>query len=59
MHSLKDATISTNGVKRNACRISVGKPERQRPLGRPRWRGVDNIKIDLRKIVWDDMHWIV
>jgi hypothetical protein len=28
------------------------------PLGRPRHRWVDNIKIDLRKIVWDAMYWI-
>jgi hypothetical protein len=34
--------------KRNAYRILVGKPEGKRPLGRPRCRSVDNIKIDLR-----------
>jgi hypothetical protein len=37
------------GEKRNACRILVGKPEGKRPLGRPRRRWVDNIKIDLRE----------
>jgi hypothetical protein len=42
-------------AKRNAIRILVGKPEGKRPLGRPRRRWVDNIKIDLREIVWDDM----
>jgi hypothetical protein len=36
---------STNGAKRNAYRILVGKP-----LGRPRRRWVDNIKMDLREI---------
>jgi hypothetical protein len=36
----------------------VGKPEGKRPLGRPRRRWVDNIKIDLREIGWDDMDWI-
>jgi hypothetical protein len=36
------------GEKRNAYRILVGKPEVKRPLGRPRRRWVDNIKIDLR-----------
>jgi hypothetical protein len=36
--------------KRNAYRILVGKPEGKRPLGRPRLRWVDNIKIDLREI---------
>jgi hypothetical protein len=46
---------STNGEKRNACRILVGKPEGKRPLGRPgRW-WVDNIKMDLREIGWDGM----
>jgi hypothetical protein len=33
----------------------VGKPEGKRPLGRPRRKRVDNIKIDLREIVWDGM----
>jgi hypothetical protein len=32
------------GEKRNAYKILVGKPEGKRPLGRPRWRWVDNIK---------------
>jgi hypothetical protein len=35
----------------------VGKPEGKRPLGRPRHRWVDNIKIDLREIELDDMGW--
>jgi hypothetical protein len=38
-----------------ACRIVVGKPEGKRPLGRPRRRWVDNIKMDLREIVWSCM----
>jgi hypothetical protein len=37
---------------RNAYRILVGKPERKRPLGRPRHRWMDNIKIDLREMGW-------
>jgi hypothetical protein len=49
---------STNGEKRNAYRILVGKPEGQRPLGRPRCRWVDNIKMDLRGIGWDGVNWI-
>jgi hypothetical protein len=44
--------------KRNACRILVGKPEGKRPLGRPKRRWVDNIKMDLREIEWDGMDWI-
>jgi hypothetical protein len=48
---------STNGAKRNAYRILVGKPEEKRPLGRPRRRWVNNIKMDLREI-WDGVDWI-
>jgi hypothetical protein len=44
--------------KRNAYRILVGKPEGMRPLGRPRRRWADNIKMDLRDIGWDGMDWI-
>jgi hypothetical protein len=44
--------------KMNACRILVGKPEGKRPLGRPRRRWLDNIKMDLRVIGWDGMDWI-
>jgi hypothetical protein len=36
----------------------VGKPEGKRPLGRPRRRWVDNIRMDLREIGWDGMDWI-
>jgi hypothetical protein len=39
-------------------RILVGKPEAKRPLGRPRRRWVDNIKMDLREIGWDGMDWM-
>jgi hypothetical protein len=50
--------VARLGTKRNAYRILVGKPEGKRPLGTPRHRWVDNIKIDLRGIVWDCMVWI-
>jgi hypothetical protein len=40
------------GEKRIAYRILVGKPEGKRPLVRPRRRWEDNIKMDLREIVW-------
>jgi hypothetical protein len=36
----------------------VGKLGGKRPLGRPRRKWVDNSKIDLRKIRWDDRNWI-
>jgi hypothetical protein len=44
--------------KRNAYRILVGKSEGKRPLGKPRRRWMDNIKLDLRDIGWDRMDWI-
>jgi hypothetical protein len=43
------------GQKRDAYRILMGKPEGRRPLGRPRRRWVDNIKMDLGEIGWDDI----
>jgi hypothetical protein len=45
--------VARIGEKRNAYRILVGKPEGRRPLGRPRCRWVDNVKMDLREIGWD------
>jgi hypothetical protein len=48
----------TNGEKRNAYRLLVGKPEGKRPLGRPRRRWVDNIKMDLGEVGWGDVDWI-
>jgi hypothetical protein len=47
-----------NGEKMYSYRILVGKPEGNRPLGRPRRRWVDNIKMDLREIGWDGVVWI-
>jgi hypothetical protein len=44
--------------KRNACRLLVGKPEGKRPLGRPRSRWVDNIRMDLGEVGWGDVDWI-
>jgi hypothetical protein len=41
--------------KRNAYGILVGNPEGKRPLGRPRHRWVDNIKMDLREIGLDGL----
>ena len=43
---------------RNAYRIFVGKPEGKRPLGRPRCRWEDNIKMDLREASCDTGNWI-
>jgi hypothetical protein len=49
---------STNGEKRNACRILVGKQEGKRPLGKPIRRWMNNIKIDIREIGWGGIDWI-
>jgi hypothetical protein len=38
------------GEKRNTYRLLVGKPERKKPLGRPRPRWVDDIKMDLGEV---------
>jgi hypothetical protein len=53
-----DRACSTNGGKRNACMILVGKPEGERPLGRPSRRWMDNIKINLIDVGCDGMYWI-
>jgi hypothetical protein len=46
------------GEARNAYRIFVGEPEGKRPLGRPRRRWVNNIKMDLTEIGWGGIDWI-
>jgi hypothetical protein len=46
------------GEKRNAYRLLAGKPEGKRPLGRPRRRWVDNIRMDLGEVGWGDVDWI-
>jgi hypothetical protein len=43
--------------KRNAYRLLVGKLEGKRPLGRPRRRWVDNIRMDLGEERWDGVMW--
>jgi hypothetical protein len=44
--------------KRNMCRLLVGKPEGKRPLGTPRCRWIDSIKMDLSEIRLGDVDWI-
>jgi hypothetical protein len=44
--------VARMGVGRNVYRVLVGKPEGRRPLGRPRRRWKDGIKMDLREIGW-------
>jgi hypothetical protein len=50
--------VARMGEKRNAYRLLVGKAEGKRPLGRPRCRWVDNIRIDLGEVGWGDVDWI-
>jgi hypothetical protein len=50
--------VARIGAKGNACRILVGKPEGKRPLGRPRRRWEDNIKMNLRELGCSGMDWI-
>jgi hypothetical protein len=44
--------------KRTAYRLLVGKPEGKRPLGRPRCRWVDNVRMYLGEVGWGDVDWI-
>jgi hypothetical protein len=46
------------GEGRGVYRVLVGRPEGKRPLGRPRRRWEDNIKMDLREIGIDWVNWI-
>jgi hypothetical protein len=46
------------GEVRGAYNILVGRPEGRRPLGRPRCRWEDNIKVDLREIGFGGVDWI-
>jgi len=46
------------GEKRGVFRVLVGKPEGKRPLGRPRRRWKNNIKMDLREVGCGGMDWI-
>jgi hypothetical protein len=49
---------STTGEKRNAYMILVGKSEGKRPLGRSTHCWVNNIKMDVREVIWGGMDWI-
>jgi hypothetical protein len=53
-----DGPCSTNGEKRNAYRLLVGKPQGKRPVGISRRRLVDNIRMDLGEVGLGDVDWI-
>jgi hypothetical protein len=50
--------VARMGEKGNSYRLLVGKPEGRRPLGRPRRRCFDNIRMDLVEMGWGDVDWI-
>jgi hypothetical protein len=50
--------VAHTGEVRGAYNILVGRPEGRRPLGRPRRRWEDNIRMDLREIGFGDVDWI-
>ncbi|KAJ4435669.1 hypothetical protein ANN_18285 [Periplaneta americana] len=50
--------VARMGESRNAYRVLVGRPAVKRPLGRPRRRWEDNIKMDLREVGYDGGDWI-
>ena len=50
--------VARMGGSRGVYRVLVGKSEGKRPLGRPRRRWEDNIKMDLQEMECGDMDWI-
>ena len=50
--------VACMGEERGVYRVLVGKPEGKRPLGRPRRRWVDNIRMDLQEVGCGYMDWI-
>jgi len=50
--------VACLGERRGVYRVLVGKPEGKRPLGRPRHRWEDNIKMDLQVVGCGGMYWI-
>jgi len=50
--------VARMGEERGVYRVFVGKPEGKRPLGRPRHKWVDNIRMDLQEVGCGYMDWI-
>jgi hypothetical protein len=53
-----DGACRTNEEKRNAYKLLVGKPKGKSPLGRPKRRWVDNIRMDILELEWGVVDWI-
>jgi len=50
--------VARKGESKGVYRVLVGKPEGKKPLGRPRRRWEDNIKVDLQEVGCEEMDWI-
>ena len=50
--------VTCIGVRRGVYKVVVGKPEGKIPLGRPRHRWEDNIKMDIQEVGFGGMDWI-
>ena len=50
--------VARMGEEREVCRVLLWKPEGRRPLGRPRRRWVDNIRMDLQEVGCGSVDWI-
>jgi hypothetical protein len=50
--------VARTGDRRGVYRVLVGKPEGKRPLGRPRLKWEDNIKMELEDVTWGGIKWI-
>jgi len=50
--------VARIGERKSVYRVLVEEPERKRPLGRHRRRWEDNIKMDLKEILWKGVEWI-
>jgi hypothetical protein len=53
-----EGNVALVGKTRDAYRVLLGKPDGKRPLGRPRHRWDDNIKMDLQEVEGGGMDWI-
>jgi hypothetical protein len=50
--------VARMGENRNAYSLLVGKPEGKKPLGRPRRRWLDNVRLDFVEVGWGDVVWL-
>jgi len=50
--------VARMGERRGVYRVLVGKHESERPLGRPKYRWEDNVKMDLQEVEFGGMDWI-